>query len=211
VAVHEDVMKQCDGIDGYVDGIIEDPLLCDYRPESLICGANATDTSTCLTGVQAETVRGVFSGLYGENGALVYPRMQPGSELEAAYIVYNGEPFPYTEDWFRYVVYNDPGWDPATLNVKDYTAAAAKDPSGIATWDGDLSKVRDRGAKILHYHGQADPIITSDNSPRYYDHVARTMGLTSGELDGFYRFFRISGMGHCQVRISPPSPTWYAP
>lgn len=44
---------------------------------------------------------------------------------------------------------------------------------------------------------QADSIITSTNSPRYYDHVARSMGLPSSELDSFYRFFRIGGMDHC--------------
>src|SRR6266536_2132533 len=49
----------------------------------------------------------------------------------------------------------------------------------------------------VHYHGQMDAIISSDNSPRYYDHVSRTMGLPSSDLDSFYRFFRISGMGHC--------------
>jgi hypothetical protein len=48
---------------------------------------------------------------------------------------------------------------------------------------------------IVHYHGLADAIISSDNSPRYYNHVSRTMGLTSDQLDDFYRFFRISGMG----------------
>ena len=48
---------------------------------------------------------------------------------------------------------------------------------------------------IVTYHGQADYIISSDNSPRYYEHVSRTMGLPSSDLDKFYRFFRISGMG----------------
>ncbi len=50
---------------------------------------------------------------------------------------------------------------------------------------------------MLHYHGQADSIITSANSPRYYDHVSEVMGLAPSELDDFYRFFRISGMDHC--------------
>lgn len=48
---------------------------------------------------------------------------------------------------------------------------------------------------VVTYHGQADYIISSDNSPRYYEHVSRTMGLPSSGLDDFYRFFRISGMG----------------
>lgn len=50
---------------------------------------------------------------------------------------------------------------------------------------------------LVHYHGQMDPVISSANSPRYYDHVSQTMGLPSSSLDDFYRFFRISGMGHC--------------
>lgn len=39
---------------------------------------------------------------------------------------------------------------------------------------------------------------TSSNSPRYYEHVVTTMQETTSELDDFYRFFRISGMGHCE-------------
>lgn len=34
---------------------------------------------------------------YGVNGSLIYPRMQPGSELEAAYIYYTGQPFPVSK------------------------------------------------------------------------------------------------------------------
>lgn len=42
-----------------------------------------------------------------------------------------------------------------------------------------------------------DPIISSDNSARYYDFVSQTMGKSPAELDEFYRYFRISGTGHC--------------
>ena len=197
--IHADILRQCDGIDGAVDGIIEDPMLCNYRPETLICGAkNTTVGVNCLTPAQVETVRGIFSPLYGNGGALVYPAMQPGSEANGAqYIYYNGQPFPYTADWYRYAVYNNPNWDPATLGPDDYDNAARINPGNISTWEGNLSAYENRGGKILHYHGQADPIITSLNSPRYYDFVSRTMGIPSSSLDDFYRFFRISGMGHC--------------
>lgn len=196
--VAEDVMAQCDGIDGVMDGIIEDPLLCDYRPETLICNGPVSNATNCLTPEQALIVRLIFQPLYGNGGHLVYPRMQPGSELNGApYIQYNGEPFPYTVDWFRYAVYNNPDWDPTTLGPNDYDAAYTINPGDIESWDGNLEPFRDAGGKLLHYHGQADPIITSDNSPRYYDHVSRTMAAPSSQLDEFYRFFRISGMSHC--------------
>ena len=199
-AVHSDIMAQCDGIDGYVDGIIEEPRLCQYRPESLICppGTEPANATTCITGAQARTVRAVFSDLYGENGTLVYPRMQPGSELLGTpYIYYSGQPFQYSAEWFKYVVYNDANWDPATLGPADYAHSDALNPADIRTWSGDLGAARARGAKILHYHGLQDQIITSANSPRYYDHVAQTMNLPSAALDDFYRFFQISGLGHC--------------
>lgn len=199
--IHEDILAQCDGIDGYVDGIIEDAGVCrNYTvSSSLLCASGtANSTSSCLTATQAETVRKIFSDVVNtQYNATVFPAMQPGSELLAQYIYYAGADFSYTTDWFRYVVYNDPTWDPATLSSADYTAAAVQNPYNIMTWEGDLSGVKDKGAKILHYHGQQDMIITSYNSPRYYEHVSQTMGLSSSQLDDFYRFFQISGMGHC--------------
>lgn len=198
VAIYEDILSQCDALDGYVDGIVEDAGLCNYTiSDSLLCSGSANST-TCLTDIQANTVREIYSPLINtEDNSLVFPAMQPGSELLAQYIYYGGVDFPYTTDWFRYAVYNDPTWDPATLSSKDYTAAAKQNPYNIQTFEGDLSAIKDRGSKILHYHGQEDAIITSYNSPRYYEHVSETMGLNSSELDDFYRFFKIGGMGHC--------------
>lgn len=93
--IHDEILNQCDEIDGVIDGIIEDPNLCNFRPETLLCAA---DTSTdCLTSAQVEIVRKVFSPLYEENGDLIYPAMQPGSEIKAAEKLYAGTPFSYSE------------------------------------------------------------------------------------------------------------------
>lgn len=195
--VHADILAQCDTLDGAKDGIIEDPSLCTYKPVAIQCASNATNTSSCLTAPQVNTVLQVFSPYYGEHGSLVYPRMQPGSEITAYYLYYNGNPFIYTSDWMRYAILQDPTWDPATMNSTYAAISHNVNPSNIETWKGDLSAFKARGSKIIHYHGQADPIISSDNSPRYYDHVATTMSQSPADLDSFYRFFRISGMGHC--------------
>ncbi|KAK2007929.1 tannase and feruloyl esterase [Colletotrichum eremochloae] len=191
--VYDDIMKQCDGLDGLEDGILEDPNLCQYRPEGLICSGDSS--GTCLTGEQAETVRAVFSPVYGGEGQLLYPRMQPGSSLPG-FLLW-GQPNAYPMDWWRYALYNDTEWDISTLGYHDYQAAVQQDPWNVSTWQGDLSGARQRGVKILHWHGLQDPAISSDNSERYYDHVSRTMNLPSTELDEFYRYFRISGMSHC--------------
>ncbi|KAI8933864.1 hypothetical protein NX059_009562 [Plenodomus lindquistii] len=195
-SVHADVLKQCDARDGVADGIIEFPFQCKYDPSGLACSAGSNAT-TCLTATQVNTVKAVYEPLYNDYGDLVYPRLQPGAELGAAAALLNGRSFPYTNDWFRYAIYNDPSWAPESISGKDYDYSARKNPFNIETWKGDLSAVKNRGAKVLHWHGAVDNIISSENSPRYYQHVSSTMGLSPAELDSFYRFFTVSGTGHC--------------
>ncbi|KAJ4258881.1 tannase [Fusarium torreyae] len=191
--VFQDVLKQCDGLDGVLDGVIEDTDLCNYRPEALICSAKTDDK--CLTGAQAKIVRTVFEPVHVD-GALVYPRLQPGAKSAQRYLA--GKPHSFPIDWFRYAVYNNPEWDIEKLSSKDWEAVRSKNPGNAATWEGDLSRARNRGVKILHFHGLEDEVISSDNSARYYNHVSQTMGLSYSELDEFYRYFRISGMAHCR-------------
>ncbi|KIN02684.1 hypothetical protein OIDMADRAFT_40566 [Oidiodendron maius Zn] len=195
--IHQEILNQCDAIDGVVDGIVEDPMLCHFRPEALLCPPGISGSSTCLTSAQVGAVRRAFTDFYGVDGNLIYPRMQPGSEIVAQVIYYTTGAFQYSVDWFRYVVYNNPKWNASTYTIHDAKAAIDQNPFNIQTWEGDLSAFKDRGGKVLTYHGQADFIISSDNSPRYYNHVSKTMGLPSSDLDEFYRLFRISGMGHC--------------
>jgi feruloyl esterase len=93
--IHDKVLNQCDTIDGVADGIIEDPTLCDFRPEALICSVGQISTE-CLNEIQVEIVRSILSPLYGSSGELVYPGMQPGSEVLAVQKLYSGIPFPYS-------------------------------------------------------------------------------------------------------------------
>ncbi|KAJ5835840.1 hypothetical protein N7447_001866 [Penicillium robsamsonii] len=195
--VHEEIIRQCDTIDGAKDGIIENPDLCRPVLETLTCDPTASNKTSCLTSAQVNTAQQVLSPLYGINGTLLYPRMQPGSEILAAPIMYNGKPFPYSEDWYRYVVYNNPSWSGANFTVKDAAVALAQNPYNIQTWDGDISPFKKAGGKILHYHGLQDQLISSEDSKMYYSHVSNTMKLPPAKLDEFYRFFPISGMGHC--------------
>ena len=93
--IHDEVLNQCDGLDGAIDDIIEEPSLCRFHPEALLC---KNDTSTnCLTSTQVEMVHKIFSPLFGEDGNLIYPAMQPGSEILAAEKLYAGKPFSYSE------------------------------------------------------------------------------------------------------------------
>ena len=93
--IHNEILNQCDGIDGVKDRIIEDPNSCHFRPETLKC-ANDTNKN-CLTPIQVDMVQRIFSPFIGENGQLIYPAMQPGSEELAVEKLYAGKPFSYSE------------------------------------------------------------------------------------------------------------------
>ncbi|KAK7063612.1 Tannase/feruloyl esterase [Favolaschia claudopus] len=197
------ILAQCDGLDGAMDGIIEEPSRCHFNPDALICAPG--QTSACLTSQQADTVRAVFSPLFAD-GTFIYPALQFGPGLLGQiYQSFGATQFLLTDNWFRFAVFNDPAFNTTMLTQDEIIFAQMLNPGGINTFSGDISKFRKRGSKILHFHGQVDPLISSLNSNRYYDLVSETMKMRPAALDAFYRFFRISGMGHC---AGGPGATW---
>jgi feruloyl esterase len=96
--IHNEILKQCDGIDGVFDGIIEDPSLCTFDPTTLKCIGEVS--ATCLSDAQVEIVKKVFSPLLNEKGDLIFPAMQPGSEVLAVTRLYAGAPFSNSDVCF---------------------------------------------------------------------------------------------------------------
>ena len=105
---------------------------------------------------------------------------------------------PVQQDWFKYVVYN-PAWNASTFSLADANAAEELNPFDIRTWPSDLSSFANRKGKIIAFHGQQDNQITSFNTPRFYKHLSLGMSASPEALDKFFRFFRISGMFHCNA------------
>ncbi|MCJ1321843.1 hypothetical protein MMC15_007188, partial [Xylographa vitiligo] len=53
--ISAEVFRQCDGLDGLVDGIIVDPRRCDFYYEALLC-TPTSNASACLTSPQLDTL-----------------------------------------------------------------------------------------------------------------------------------------------------------
>lgn len=195
--IHDEILRQCDTIDGVADGIIEDPILCKFDPSTLLCDSGSTNTSTCLTSAQVGIVRTVLSPYRWENGTLIYPGMNPGSELITADGLYSGTPWAFSQNWFRYAVYNDPDWDAATYTLADAQVCADVNAGNIRTWPNTLSNFQSKGGKMVIYHGSQDNQISSFNTPRFYEYLQSGMGYSTSQMDDFLRAFRISGLFHC--------------
>lgn len=107
--IHEEILKQCDGLDGAIDGydillpldgsvtnisrIIENPDLC--RPDLTTLRCSPRSAHNCLNKEQMRRASGVFEPFTFPNGSLIFPRMQPGSEIQSSSMFYSGEPSSY--------------------------------------------------------------------------------------------------------------------
>ncbi|KAK1476938.1 tannase and feruloyl esterase [Colletotrichum tamarilloi] len=145
---------------------------------------------------QLEMLKSIYSPVLDAAGSLAYLKMQLGSEFTGAVDSCFSRAVSSVSDWYRYAISNDSSWDAMPLRPENYTVASGLNHFNIDTWDGDLSAFQNRGGKLLHWRGLADGVLSSENSPRCYEHVPQTMGMNSKALDKFYQFFRISDRSH---------------
>jgi feruloyl esterase len=102
--IHDEVLRQCDLIDGVKDGIIENPALCDFNPSRLLCMGNVTEK--CLTEVQVLQLKHIYTDYKYPDGHTIFPAMQPGSEVNAADGLYAGTAWKYSEArYFNWSLY----------------------------------------------------------------------------------------------------------
>ena len=164
--IQAEVMKQCDGLDGAMDGILEDPSMCQFDWAPLTCPENCNSTASCLTPEQVQGAAQLFAPIT-YNNTFIHPGHYHGYEAALA----QGTYLPGVADWvtegYRDVLYDDPTWDPTTFTLKDAYNAALLNPSNGNSFDGDISTFRDRGGKILHWHGGADWLLAQSVSNRY--------------------------------------------
>lgn len=69
------------------------------------------------------------------------------------------------------------------------------DPGNATADNFDISPFYKKGGKMIHYHGWSDDSIETGSSTYFYDQVAQTLQPRGINLDDFYRFFLIPGMG----------------
>ncbi|KAK4232942.1 feruloyl esterase [Achaetomium macrosporum] len=201
-----EIMKQCDAADGVEDGIISAPDECKFNYRALECRAGR-NSSACLTRAQLSTLRSIYEP-YFANGKLAMPGLNKGSEAEWQVVLGGTEPNGLGTGYERYFLFNDPNWDWRDYNDSIVEIADKLNP-GSATASGfaNMSAVRDRGGKILMYHGMADGLIPTGSSEYFYRQVAAATKGGLAHLREWFRFFFVPGMGHCSG--SAVGAPWY--
>ena len=197
------VIAECDAKDGLVDGLVTDPRRCTFDPGSLQCPGG--DLPTCLTAPQVEAVRQIYAGARNpRTGELIFPGEPQSSEAVSWFGLWVGvtQPGGSSYEFFTNGVYGgDPSFDYLRFDFDADVAFTDSKPvagetyaSALNAINPDLSAFRDRGGKLIMYHGFSDGFITPYNSIRYYNDVVSTMGEQTQQ---FARLFMVPGMGHC--------------
>jgi feruloyl esterase len=210
-AISAAVLAACDAQDGVKDGIINDPSRCHFDPAILLC--KDRDLRTCLTAPQVASLKKLYAGGQNSHGAGVMPGYAPGAEEGRGgwvpWLIGNGpggsSGSVYTENYFRYMVFQDPVWNPLTANVDvALQTADEKTAQALNATDTDLHAYQARDGKLILYHGWNDPAISPTNTINYYNGVVHAMGRESAEK--FVRLYMVPGMQHC---IGGPGPSWF--
>ena len=195
--INQAVLATCDAADGVKDGLLTDPRRCHFDPSTLMCATNTSEN--CLTAAQVEAVKKIYAPVKTQNGTLIFPTLQPGSELGWTVLAGGPEPVGVATGTFAYLVYKNAKWDWRTFDAERDTALADSTDIINAT-KPDLSAFQSRGGKLLMYHGWNDQLIAPENSVNYYSSVLEHMGPNQGN---WYRLFMAPGMMHCRGGPGP--------
>lgn len=189
--LHQAVAKACAG----VDGLIEDPRQCSFDPGVIEC--NAADSNSCLTREEVAAVRKLYEGPRTSAGVQIYPGLSRGGEGEWDRLWSDPKHLGGSwEGFYRYMVYDNPTWDLATLNFDRDPALAKEKLGGILDPDNpDLSLFARRGGKLIVYHGWGDDMVPAQVSVEYW--ALLTSKLGESHVKESFRLFMIPGMAHC--------------
>jgi hypothetical protein len=179
------LMKQCDARDGVADGMISDPLGCDFDPAVLACKPNQTDASIAPEKIAA--IKKAFAGPKNAYGTQVYPGFlydtgitNKGGVSGLLALGNKGLFGPYTT---------------ATELDVDKAALHASDPL-VEPASTILSTFSLNRGHLIFFHGDSDPWFSPLDTLGYYKSLAATNGGAE-KVAEWSRIFLVPGMAHC--------------
>ncbi len=199
----------CDAADNVKDGVIDDPLRCAYDPKALVGTRVGDDT---FTESDADVIRKIWEGPRGQDGRFLWYGLERGADLSALAGTtgspLKGKPFSIPLEWFQYFLLQNPKWDWTTLTPAGFellwTQSVEQYGDVIGTDNPDLTRFRDRGGKVIIYHGLADQLIPAAGTIDYYKRVQQQMGGPS-KTSQFAQLFLAPGVDH-GFRGAGPTP-----
>ena len=217
-------LAACDATDGLADGLVTDPRACEFNPDTLKC--TGADGPGCLTAGQVETVKKIYSPVKLPNGdtyttgfpvghegdrsgwrAWITGPVPPATQKDGT-LAYTSSDLPsgyrLSDQNMRLLALetDEPGFDWRTIRFPADLPRLKTMSDILSPLDPDLRPFKNRGGKLIIYHGWADPAISAYGTLEYHEKVAKVVGGQQ-EADAFMRTFFVPGMHHCSGGPGP--------
>lgn len=193
--LREAVLEACDGLDGLVDGILGEPQAClaKFDPfqsvgKKVHCNGNGTQE---ISQAAAAIVDASWRGMTSEDGRKTGFGFSPAADLTGNDPLFAGtpgplginctsgecigQPNPQLLQWFSIFIAADASLDVSSLSHADFDRlvhlGVQRYQSFLGTADTDLSAFRDRGGKMVTYHGlvrqplSCAEVLTANGAP----------------------------------------------
>jgi hypothetical protein len=230
--IGNEVMKQCDAIDGLKDGILNDPRQCKFDVASLGCSAGSSNQ--CLTPKQVAAAQAIYGDF--KIGGKISRGTPVGAELPGnplgwgrwitgGYVVSEEVEFHpgmeddgfeaptapnarwgFTTELMKYFFYSDPNWTYRNYDFSDFAHHAARLATTLDADNPDLSKFRANGGKLIIDNGWMDGSLSAYGTLDYYKSVL-VFDKTARED---VRLFLRPGVTHCQGGPGPDGTNYIA-
>ena len=207
-AIAHAVNAACDAQDGVADGILNDPRKCKFRPETMLCKNG--DAADCLTTPQITALKKLYEGGHDAEGKKIFPGFLPGAEEgPGGWFTWITGPQPgkslinaFTYGFFADILYQKPEWNLKTADLSQAVKLADEKTSAtLNATDANLAPFRERGAKLIVYHGWNDPAISALNTIDYFGAVRDKLG--AAQTESFLRLYMLPGVQHCSGGPGP--------
>jgi feruloyl esterase len=198
-------LAKCDALDGLSDGLIDDPRRCAFDPAKDLPRCADSEAADCFTSQQITALQKIYSGPRNRQGQL-YPGFHPG--VESGWNVWLGEGIPtikplgpnlsyaFGEGFLRYWIYDNPNYKLHQFDFDKHVADTRAIAQLVNATDTNLRAFKQRGGKLIFYHGWADNAFPAAATIQYYEQLQRAMGGRRN-VESFARLFLIPGMLHC--------------
>jgi feruloyl esterase len=208
------VLDKCDALDGAKDGLVQNIAACqsafDLNRDVPTCGG-ARD-GTCLSSAQKSAIAQLFAGAVTESGKKIYTSFPYDAGLAtsgwaswkftspaqrdagAVALIWKVPPLDPSFDANSFMLSYSLDTILAQINATNATYTESAMSFMTPPNPTDLSTLKNRGAKMLVYHGTSDPIFSSNDTTAWYEGLR---GANGGDASNFARFYRVAGMNHC--------------
>ncbi|KAL0264646.1 delta subunit of the central stalk of mitochondrial F1F0 ATP synthase, atp16 [Diplodia seriata] len=184
------VLDQCDELDGVVDGLLENPLACNFSIDALACDRATSNSSVCLNAAQLAAAKAIYAGPRDvRDKSAVYPGFSVGSESEWAQGQEGSLAEEFSDPILQNLVYDNLTYASGEFDWgSDIDDVDSKAGVLIDETSTDLRMFRETGSKMLVSQGWADPYNAATMPIEY---LKRLQTFFEGDVSDFFSLYMV--------------------